>query len=199
MRARVETAVRRAWMKYALRGVAQNDAHARLDLAYRMPDPWKMDSEQERFRFVETNRRVERVFGRVGSLLEIGCGEGHQSEHLAALCDQLTAIDVSPTAIARARARVPRATFVAGDLFDQPWTRDDTRFDVVVACEVLYYLSDVPKMLAEMNRLATRGCVVTYFAPAERKIGRFIAAQPGVERDAIRFGDVEWTIAWWRT
>jgi peptidoglycan/xylan/chitin deacetylase (PgdA/CDA1 family) len=54
-RARAETAVRRAWMKYALRTVRQNDAHDRLDLAYKMPDPWHMASPQEQARFAETN------------------------------------------------------------------------------------------------------------------------------------------------
>ena len=43
-------AQRRLWMKYALRGVGGNDNHARLDLAYRMPDPWNMESPMERAR-----------------------------------------------------------------------------------------------------------------------------------------------------
>jgi 2-polyprenyl-3-methyl-5-hydroxy-6-metoxy-1,4-benzoquinol methylase len=186
VRERLETAVRRAWMKYALRGVKQNDAHDRLERAYLMPDPWKLDSEPERRRFAETNVRIERAFGHVGSLLELGCGEGHQSEQLVKVCDTLTGIDVSATA------------FAAGDLFAQPWAGEADRFDVVVACEVLYYLSDVPRTLDAMTRLARVGCLVTYFAPAERKIGPHFANRVGLERDSFRFGDTEWTAVWWR-
>ena len=61
-------AQRRLWMKYALRGVGGNDNHARLELAYRMPDPWNMESPMERARFEATNRVIEQAFGRVRSV-----------------------------------------------------------------------------------------------------------------------------------
>lgn len=193
------TLARRAWMKYALRGVAQSDAHARLERAYLLPDPWKLDSEPERFRFAETNDQVRRVFGDgIGSLLEIGCGEGLQTEVLTGVSRSVTGIDVSPTAIGRARRRLPGVEFAVGDLLAQPWPVDQPRFDVVVACEVLYYMSDVPRALDRMDRLARLGCLVTYFSPAERRIGRFVSARPGVERSTITFGDTQWTVAWWR-
>ena len=97
-----------------------------------------------------------------------------------------------------ADAAGPAAEFAAGDLFAQPWIGEKGRFDVVVACEVLYYLSDVPRTLEAMERLAKVGCLVTYFSPAERKIGAHISARKGVQRDAFRFGETEWTVAWWR-
>lgn len=198
VRERLETAVRRTWMKFALRGVRQNDAHDRLERAYLMPDPWKLDSEPERHRFAETNRHIAKAFGpKVESLLEIGCGEGHQSQALSLLCRRLTGIDVSSTAVGRARRRVPGAEFAAGDLFAQPWSREAKRFDVVVACEVLYYMSDVDKALDAMDHLARVGCLVTYFAPAARRVGAQVGARPGVQRDSFRFGDTEWTVAWW--
>jgi 2-polyprenyl-3-methyl-5-hydroxy-6-metoxy-1,4-benzoquinol methylase len=198
VRQRLETAVRRAWMKYALRGVRQNDAHDRLERAYLMPDPWKLDSDQERHRFAETNRHISKAFGKIDTLLEIGCGEGHQSQVLSQVCNHLTGIDVSATAVGRARKRVPGAEFAAGDLFAQPWVSQPEIFDVVVACEVLYYLSDVPRTLDAMERLSRVGCLVTYFAPAERKIGPAVSARRGVQRDSFRFGETEWTVAWWR-
>jgi len=201
LRRRAETVVRRTWMRYALRGVSQADAHRRLDLAYKVRDPWKMDSPKEQFRFAETNRIVHRGViapaDRLGSLLEIGTGEGHQTEHLARLCDQLSGIDVSPTAIARARQRVPTATLYAGDLHDQPWVGEAHRYDLVTAFEVLYYLKDIPKMLAAMSRLG-RSCAVSYFAPSARIVEAPLQAMPIVGRDSFRFEDVEWRIVWWR-
>lgn len=200
-RQRAETIVRRTWMKYALRGVGQADAHRRLDLAYKVRDPWKMESEQEQFRFAETNRILHRALiapaPRVGSILEIGCGEGHQSEHLVTLCDRLTGIDVSPTAIARARTRVPQAELVAGDLYAQPWIDEEDRFDVVTAFEVLYYLSDIPRTLRTMSRLG-RACIVSYFVDAARVVEAPLMEMPIAGRDSFKFGDVEWRVAWWR-
>jgi 2-polyprenyl-3-methyl-5-hydroxy-6-metoxy-1,4-benzoquinol methylase len=202
IRARAETLIRRTWMKYALRGVGQADAHRKLDLAYKVRDPWKMESEQEQFRFEETNHLLHRALiapaPRAASILEIGCGEGHQSEHLIRLCDQLTGIDVSPTAIERAKKRLPSAEFAAGDLFGQPWSNDSKRFEIVTAFEVLYYLSDIPKTLAAMSRLG-KACIVTYFAPAARIVEGPLMAMPISGRDTFKFADNEWRVAWWRS
>jgi 2-polyprenyl-3-methyl-5-hydroxy-6-metoxy-1,4-benzoquinol methylase len=198
-RARAEQAVRRTWMKYALRGVRQNDAHGRLDLAYKVSDPWHMDSEQERFRFAETNRVIrERLGVRFATLLEVGCGEGHQSQVLAQLADQLTGIDVSPTAVERARKRVPGAQFAAGDLYAQPWAGERHRFDLVTACEVVYYMSDRRRFLDTIDRLG-KVCLVTYFAPAARKVEAEVMAMPGAAQTRFRFADTEWVAAWWRS
>lgn len=196
LRKGAETAVRRLWMRYALRGVAQSDNHSRLDLAYLVPDPWKLDSEPEHARFRGTSERLERAFGRPGSILEVGCGEGVQSDYFARQCDHLTGLDVSARAVERARRRLPDAEFLVGDLHAQPWAQEVDRFDVVVACEVIYYMSDVPAFLATMSRLG-RHCLVTYFSAAERKMGQYVRALPGVTMDEFAHGDASWHVATW--
>ena len=196
IRERAVTAARRLWMRYALRGVSQSDNHERLDLAYLVPDPWKLDSEVEHARFRATSERLERAFGRPRTILEVGCGEGVQSAYFARQCDRLTGIDVSARAVERAKKRLPDAELIAGDLLAQPWANDVDRFDVVVACEVIYYMSDVPGFLATMSRLG-RGCLVTYFAAAERKMGTFVRPLPGVEIEELRHGDASWLVATW--
>lgn len=196
-REKAEQLVRRTWMKYALRTVRQNDAHDRLDLAYKVPDPWHMASEQEQARFVETNTIIERDIGEhFERVLEIGCGEGHQTEHLLQLADRITGIDVSATAIERAKKRLPDAEFLVGDIYAQPWADERGRFDLVTACEVIYYMSDMPKFLKQMDTLG-HDCLVTYFAPAARKVEAHVMAMPGVERTSFRWKDVEWIAAWW--
>lgn len=91
--------MRSPWKRLMHRDLRYRDRHRRLDELYRLSDPWEMDSDRERFRFQETNRLIESAFGRPATILEIGCGEGHQSEYLARICDWLTAIDVSARAI----------------------------------------------------------------------------------------------------
>jgi len=190
-------AQRRLWMKYALRGVGGSDNHARLDLAYTVEDPWNMASAMERARFEATNAVIEQAFGRVGSVLEIGCGEGHQTEWLAKLSDEQYGLDVSAQAVERARQRLPNAHFAAADLFHQPWGDQQHRFDLVTACEVLYYLSDPAATIARMRHLGRNG-LVTFFAPACGRVGPHLDAVPGLHKEWIYHGGTAWLIGWWR-
>lgn len=180
-----------------MRGVGGNDNHARLELAYAMSDPWNMDSTLERARFEATNAFIERTFGRVGSILELGCGEGHQTQHFAQLSDQQYGLDVSARAIDRARLRLPAAHFAATDIFSQPWGDSRHRFDLVTACEVLYYVADPAKTIERMRHLGRNG-FVTFFAPAVVRTGPPLEQVPGVQRDWIYHDRTAWLVAWWR-
>jgi SAM-dependent methyltransferase len=66
------------------------------------------------------------------SAVVVGCGLGHDAEHLASLGFRTTGFDVSPTAVASARERHPdsHVDYVTADLFALP---DDWRgaFDFV--------------------------------------------------------------------
>jgi len=71
----------------------------------------------------------------------VGCGLGDDAEALAAAGADVTAFDISPTAIAWCRRRFPnsRVQYVVADLFDLPpaWPR---RFDLVVEINTLQAL-----------------------------------------------------------
>lgn len=188
---------RRLWMKYAMRGVSAADAHGRLDLAYAVDDPWNMQSERERARFEATNRIALEAFGPVHSLLEIGCGEGHQTEYLQRIARDVFALDVSTRAIERARQRVAGAQFHVGDVFDQPWGARRHRFDLVTACDVLYYMADPRAAIDRMRHLAPRG-LVTFYAPTCANVVPHLTHVPGLRRDWISHGSTAWLVAWWR-
>jgi SAM-dependent methyltransferase len=194
--------VRRAQIKYAGHGMSESEVLRHLDALYDTPDPWRMTSQKEQFRFARTNdilvRQLIAPAPQVGSILEVGCGEGHQSEHLGRLCAQLTGIDVVPTAIERARMRVPCVEWVVGNLEDQPWVREGRKFDIVTACEVLYAFRDIPKTLQLMSRLG-QACLVTYFAGAAHAVERPLRAMPLKGRESFVFDDVTWHVVWWRT
>jgi SAM-dependent methyltransferase len=103
-------------------------------------DPWELETspfEAARYRRqleLLSDRRYERV-------LEIGCGGGAFTRDLAAIADDVVAVDVSAVAIERARARVTRAGIdfrvadgIKVDRFsDSPW-------DLVVISETIYFL-----------------------------------------------------------
>ena len=126
---------RNVWKRIVFRAVDFSDNYAAFRTAYLVTDPYNLKSAQAAYRFLTTNRIIQEKFGQVHRLLEIGCAEGYQSQHLKLLCNTLFGIDVSAKAIARAKARCPTCSFSAEDLFSIQGP-----FDLVVAAEVLYYI-----------------------------------------------------------
>lgn len=89
------------------------------------------------------DRRIASLLGELrprGDMLEIACGTGIWTRHLAACARRLTALDAAPEMIALARQRVadPRVTFLAADVLD--WV-PPRRFDTVFFA---FWLSHVP-------------------------------------------------------
>jgi SAM-dependent methyltransferase len=89
------------------------------------------------------DRRIASLLGQLrpeGDVLEIACGTGIWTRHLAACARSLTAIDAAPEMIALARRRVSgaRVTFVTADILD--WV-PPRRFDTVFFA---FWLSHVP-------------------------------------------------------
>jgi SAM-dependent methyltransferase len=191
----VKRLARKVWRRLVAKNLTASDDYERLNRFYAMEDPWEMGSAREQLRFAQTNAVIEDRLGHVGSVLEIGCGEGHQSLHLARICDRVTGIDVSERAIARARSRMPGAEFLVGDVASL--SSGGRRFDLVVACEVLYYVKDIPATLARMSELGS-SCLVTFFCPSARIVAPHLESIPLVERGWI-FGDpYAWLYAFWR-
>ena len=89
------------------------------------------------------DRRIGSLIGQLrpeGDVLEIACGTGIWTRHLAACARSLTALDAAPEMIALARQRVadPRVTFLTADVLD--WV-PPRRFDTVFFA---FWLSHVP-------------------------------------------------------
>ncbi len=192
----VGRALKRRWMRNTFpHGNHYQDEIARFNRLYLVPDPWTMNCERERFRYRETNRLILENFGHSHTLLEIGCGEGLQSSQLQEVCDHLHSIDVSTRAVRRAKRRCPLATFTAGDMYSLP--QPSTRFDLVVACEVLFYISDVAGALNRMSQLG-RACLVSYYHAPRAGLDKHVRQIPGVQFEFVSCEDVSWTFAWWR-
>lgn len=190
--------VSKLWRRYALRNVRSNDNHAGLDKLYALRDPWGMTTEHEQSRFRQTNAVIDSLVGRVGTLLEVGSGEGHQSEHLARLCERLDGLDVSQRAVSRARDRLPQCRFGVGELSAMPWSmQEGERYDLVVACEVLYYLKDIRQAVDTMSQLG-RSCLVTFFCPAVRLVAQHVESIPGLQRGWIYHAHDAWLWAFWQ-
>jgi len=145
------------WRKVMLRGSAFTSAYRKLHLLYAVKDPWNMASKREQDRFAATNAQLAAISDRYDSILELGCGEGHQSEYLSQLTERFYGIDLSSKAIERARSRCPSLTFAAAMVEQSAELFPDVHFDLICACEVLYYASDItdvlPALMARTDRL----------------------------------------------
>lgn len=181
--------------KFLLRHIHYSSNYAKLNALYRTEDPWHMTLPSEQHRFEETNRFIKEKFGPMKSLLEIGCGEGHQSVYLRRLCDHLIGLDVSARAVERARKRCPDCSFLVGDIFSKEAGIQGS-CDLAVACEVLYYIQDVPATLQRMQELGSNG-LVTYLEREIPRLDQYVLSLPGVSADVLEFEHVRWRIAWW--
>ena len=121
---------------------ASPSAAERFDAAYaRDEDPWRVTT-----RWYERRKRLATLAAlpdeRYGRALEIGCSIGVTSAGLAERVDELLAVDVAPTAVERARARLADAPHVRVEVRDVGADWPAGAFDLVVMSEVGYYLDD---------------------------------------------------------
>lgn len=131
--------------------LAEFEARYRAD-----PDPWQYtSSDYERQKYEATLAACGT--GPFAHALELGGSIGVFSELLARRCDRLTTIDAAPTAVAAARARLAGAPQVHVILGAIPDALPDGPFDLVVASEILYYLT-APEFARTLGRL--KPCIV---------------------------------------
>lgn len=120
------------------------------------PDPWGFETspyEQAKYDFTIAalgDRRYARG-------LEIGCANGVLSRRLAGRAEALLAVDVSETALARAKRRCADLAAVRVKRMAFPRDAPDETFDLVVCSEVAYYWSDAD--LAAAGAWLRRGLV----------------------------------------
>ncbi|MGJ4859762.1 SAM-dependent methyltransferase [Labrys sp. La1] len=109
-------------------------------------DPWNFaTSEYEDRKYQATLRALARAS--YAKALEIGCSIGVLTARLAAHCDALDAVDISPTAIAKARIACATLDNVNFHIAAAPDGLPAGPFDLIVLSEVLYYL-DVTDLLS---------------------------------------------------
>ena len=73
--------------------------------------------------------------------LDVGCGEGHLTLKLTQSCEEVVAIDVDETALARARGLIgpnPRVSLKLGDVLAYEFA--ESSFDCIVAVASLHHL-----------------------------------------------------------
>jgi predicted TPR repeat methyltransferase len=91
-------------------------------------------------------------------VLDLGCGTGLCGAQLRGSCVQLVGVDLSPSMLAKARARGIYHELVEQDLADYLSTAPSAGFDAVVAADVFTYIGELAGIFSQVARtLAGRG------------------------------------------
>lgn len=103
------------------------------------PDPWGLESRA--YEAAKFDATVAALGGRTyGRAFEVGCAGGSLTRRLAPLCSSLLAIDVSETALERARQKCEDLAQVRLAQMAFPQTTPDlVDVDLIVLSEVAYY------------------------------------------------------------
>jgi SAM-dependent methyltransferase len=112
-----------------------------MDGLWKRGDPWDFESsEYERDRCTHFLQLLEG--GHYARALEIGCGAGYFTRRLAPLTDQILALDISQTAIDRARtlgAAPATVDFRVGNIMEYK-PEADGPWDLIVFTDTICYL-----------------------------------------------------------
>jgi hypothetical protein len=68
--------------------------------------------------------------------------------------------------------------------------------DLVVACEVLYYMKNIPAALNRISQLG-RACFATYHDGRSKLLDPHFSSISNRQKSTFRFGDSCWRAVWW--
>lgn len=130
-----------------------------------MRDPYSSAFTYGRYRLELLLRRYLPEAGEGRRILDAGCGSGHALRDLQSRGYLCTGLDAAPAMVEVARRLNPGMDIRRGDVEALPF--EDAQFDFVISIEVIRYLADPRKTLAEFHRVLKPGgmALVTAMPP----------------------------------
>src|SRR5713101_5687892 len=119
--------------------VIHQKAQAFFEDLWKRGDFWELESSE--FEQAKYARQLVLLKGRrYAHVLEIGCGAGWFTRQLASLADRVIALDIAPTAIARARdaeCEPGNVEFRVADVMESD-LESEVLWDLIVMSETIY-------------------------------------------------------------
>ena len=98
-------------------------------------------------------------------IVDVGCGKGTMTQFLKKANNRVLGLDISPTALERARARYPDIEFKTADVQAPDWLIDrDEPVDLIVCTEVLSYIKKWPQLLTKLSKI-TKYLIINLYIP----------------------------------
>jgi predicted TPR repeat methyltransferase len=94
--------------------------------------------------------------------LDLGCGTGLAAQAFAAQVDEFTGIDLSPRMIERARATGLYARLEVAEMVEALRGKPDDSTDLILAADVMIYLSDLAPVLRGARRVLATGGLLAF-------------------------------------
>ncbi len=120
---------------------------------------WAGGADEYYWRTVWHHAVVERYMH--GTVLDVGCGCGFLCARHFPNIAHYTGVDISDTAIEKARFLFPGATFLVHDAEFQPLPFGNDTFDTVICSETLEHLVEHDLILRELQRVCLGYMVIT--------------------------------------
>jgi malonyl-CoA O-methyltransferase len=121
-------------------------------------------------------------------VLDAGCGTGRHLKRLQECHPRsVSATDLSPKMLERAREKISHATFHVGPIEHLPF--QDASFDVILCTLVLGHVPHLPTAIAEMSRVLRPGgsIVISDFHPFGKLLGWQRTFTAGQKRLAVKY------------
>jgi len=103
-------------------------------------DPWEQTTREE---WASEKAVALNVIQKLNAnrVIELGCGLGHYTHKISRLGVDVLGVDISSTAIEKARLNYPACKFTTGDILDFK-IYEDFRPEVIVMAEITWYVLD---------------------------------------------------------
>ncbi len=106
---------------------------------------------------------LKRLSKKPKNILDMGCGEGTRLNYLVGGGKNGAGVDISSTAIKKAKKRYPGLSFIKADLEAIPFNNNS--FDLVYSAFVLEHLTNPEKVIGEAIRVTRKKGKVVFIAP----------------------------------
>lgn len=122
------------------------------EMYQKFDDPWHQKENMDEFYSRVCTPVSLRQYG-IKKVLEIGCGLGAFSNYLRTVVPDcsITGMDISETAIAKAKASYPEIEFYQGEVL-QFAQKPDMRYDAIIFSEIMWYiLEDLDSVIKNLS------------------------------------------------
>lgn len=120
-------------------------------------DSWQQDDLRHLDRKICLSILEQHNFSKI---MDVGCGKGAFTQFLKKYNNHVTGLDISSTALARAKARYPDIEFIETDVTNPNWSKmtpkrgGGERYDLIICLELLSYVENWQILLQNFSEIA---------------------------------------------